>query len=190
MQSETWRSCSICKRSIPFSGRYYLCSVSTCQHKRSGFIFCSVECWDTHLGYVVHRTAHAEERKAPSKAEAAADETPTSVGKLNKQLSANKEHNKMSEQTEPRRIIVDQPNTPSPSGESSAKSAELSGLDTLVVVSKVKSLIREKSSMNTSQCAIDALTQLIGAECLRAIESAQSAGRKTVMGRDFGKADS
>ena len=56
---------------------------------------------------------------------------------------------------------------------------------TLVVVSKVKKLIRERSSLNTSQCAIDALTQKVVNECSKAIEHAKTAGRKTVMGRDF-----
>lgn len=57
--------------------------------------------------------------------------------------------------------------------------------DTLVVVSKVKGLIRDQAALNTSQCAVDALTKTVVAECLKAIKRAQDAGRKTVMGRDF-----
>ena len=57
-------------------------------------------------------------------------------------------------------------------------------VETLVVVSKVKQFIRERSGMNTSQCCIDALTQKICKEALLAVERAQSSGRKTVMGRD------
>ena len=58
-------------------------------------------------------------------------------------------------------------------------------VDTLVVVSKLKTFIRERSGMNTSQCCIDAMTQKICQEALKAIEKAQEAGRKTVMGRDI-----
>lgn len=57
--------------------------------------------------------------------------------------------------------------------------------ETLVVVSKVKTLIRDQSELNTSQCAVDALTKTVVAECLKAIARAKDAGRKTVMGRDF-----
>jgi histone H3/H4 len=62
---------------------------------------------------------------------------------------------------------------------------ELMEIDTLVVVSKIKKLIREQAAFNTSQCAIEALTQKIVLECLKAIEHAKEDGRKTVMGRDF-----
>lgn len=58
-------------------------------------------------------------------------------------------------------------------------------VETLIVVSKVKAFIRAQSQMNTSQCAIEALTQKVAKACLAGIEHAQAAGRKTVMGRDF-----
>ncbi|MCB0352512.1 MAG: hypothetical protein KDD64_03280 [Bdellovibrionales bacterium] len=57
--------------------------------------------------------------------------------------------------------------------------------DTLVVVSKVKKLIKDQSDYNTSQCCIDALTKKVIEECLKGIEKAHEAGRKTVMGRDI-----
>ena len=57
-------------------------------------------------------------------------------------------------------------------------------IDTLVVVSKIKKLIRDLSDFNTSQCCIDALTDKIIEHCRQAIVNARSAGRKTVMGRD------
>lgn len=69
--------------------------------------------------------------------------------------------------------------------ENTAGNAEFD-VETLVVVSKVKQFIRERSGMNTSQCCIDALTQKVCKEALAAIERAQSSGRKTVMGRDIG----
>ncbi len=58
-------------------------------------------------------------------------------------------------------------------------------VDTLVVVSKVKAFIKEQSGFNTGKCAIDAISQAVARECVRAIEQTREAGRKTVMGRDF-----
>lgn len=55
----------------------------------------------------------------------------------------------------------------------------------LVVASKVKAYIKEKSGMNTSASVMEALTKVIEHECNRAIEKAQGEKRKTVMDRDF-----
>ncbi len=58
--------------------------------------------------------------------------------------------------------------------------------ETLVVVSKVKAFIKEKSGgLNTSGSVADVLTKMVEAACLKAIENAKSDGRKTVMDRDF-----
>ena len=57
--------------------------------------------------------------------------------------------------------------------------------EVLVVVSKVRKYIADKSGMNTSASAYDALTEKIKQLCDRAIEQARSQGRKTVMDRDF-----
>ncbi len=56
----------------------------------------------------------------------------------------------------------------------------------LVVVSKVKSYIKEKSDgMNTSGSVAEALSRAICQMCNKAIENAKRDGRKTVMDRDF-----
>lgn len=57
--------------------------------------------------------------------------------------------------------------------------------ETLVVVSKVKKYIKEKSDMSTSSAVMDALTRIVMHECDKAIENAQKQKRKTVMDRDF-----
>lgn len=62
---------------------------------------------------------------------------------------------------------------------------EESGAPVLVVASKVKKLIKDKSGMNTSSAVMEALTKVIERECQRAIERAQADKRKTVMDRDF-----
>ena len=155
-----WKKCSGCKKEIPYHAAYYLCSVSTCRGERTGFVFCSVSCWDSHLGYARHREAYAEEERAPSQA---------------------KPH-LMDEGPQRRLIRHERATAGSPSVSVHAKDIDT---DTLVVTSKVKQLIRDQSGFNTSQCAIDALTQKVVRACLTGIERARSADRKTVMGRDI-----
>ena len=56
--------------------------------------------------------------------------------------------------------------------------------DILVVASKVKQYIKEKSQMNTSASTLDALSEVVKKACDEAISKAQADGRKTVMDRD------
>lgn len=58
-------------------------------------------------------------------------------------------------------------------------------MDTLVVVSKVKSYIRAKDELNTSAEVIDILSKKVQELCDEAIIKAKEDGRKTVMARDF-----
>jgi histone H3/H4 len=57
--------------------------------------------------------------------------------------------------------------------------------EVLVVVSKVKTYIRTKSGMNTSDAVTEALSELVRSTCDQAVERAKSEGRKTVMARDI-----
>jgi len=57
--------------------------------------------------------------------------------------------------------------------------------EVLVVASKLKNYIRDKSSMNTSANVMQAVSDKIREMCDQAIENAKSDGRKTVMDRDF-----
>jgi histone H3/H4 len=56
---------------------------------------------------------------------------------------------------------------------------------TLVVVSKIKKFIRDKSGLNTASDFIDALSAIVTRTCESAIERAKTDGRKTVMARDL-----
>ena len=58
--------------------------------------------------------------------------------------------------------------------------------EVLVVVSKLKNYIREKSGMNTSSSVATAITAKVKMLCDQAMENAKNDGRKTVMDRDFG----
>lgn len=61
-----------------------------------------------------------------------------------------------------------------------------SGEEVLVVASKIKNYIREKSGMNTSAAVMPVLSSKVRALCDQAVENAKKEGRKTVMDRDFG----
>lgn len=56
--------CSMCKKPIEMGQRYYRCSVSTCNARRTRLYFCSVACWDAHLPEARHRDAGAIEMVA------------------------------------------------------------------------------------------------------------------------------
>jgi histone H3/H4 len=57
--------------------------------------------------------------------------------------------------------------------------------EVLVVASKLKNYIREKSQMNTSAAVVEVLSNRLRRLCDEAIEKARADGRKTVMDRDF-----
>lgn len=150
--------------------KYYLCSVSTCKHKRTGYRFCSVNCWDAHLGYANHREAWAEENTTPSKAEFIAEQAVESGDR-------------------PPLKKVFSPSMSALSGvaESIRAPAKDGPPETLVVVSRVKDIVKARGGdFSASQCFIDAVSAIVHRETLKAIEKAKAAGRKTVMGRDVG----
>lgn len=62
--------------------------------------------------------------------------------------------------------------------------SEETGGEVLVVASKIKKYVKEKSGMNTSDKIMDLLSAVIRRECDAAIEKAKGEGRKTVMDRD------
>ncbi len=57
--------------------------------------------------------------------------------------------------------------------------------DILIIASRLKAYIRDKSEMNTSADTLEALSQMVRRAADQAIEKAKQAGRKTVMARDF-----
>jgi hypothetical protein len=64
--NSVWRVCSNCKKPIRYSQIYWICSVSTCNRKRTGLVFCTIGCWDAHLPLANHRSAGAEQAQAPA----------------------------------------------------------------------------------------------------------------------------
>ncbi|MFZ4405216.1 MAG: hypothetical protein ACOYOK_14035 [Pseudobdellovibrionaceae bacterium] len=62
-----WKKCSACKKPIDWGKKYFICSVSTCNGQRTGYVFCSVGCFETHVPGAKHRNAGAIEKMAPKK---------------------------------------------------------------------------------------------------------------------------
>lgn len=150
-----FRVCSTCRTPIPYSGRYYKCSVSTCNKKVTALYFCSVPCWDAHVPDAKHRDAWAEEEFAP--------EGPT-----------------MNEEKPVRRKVVS-PSAPPPAPLGRTDLPE----DVLVVMSKIKGYIKAHSDLRTSDGVSDPLSAHLRQVCAAAIESARACGRGTVMDRDI-----
>lgn len=154
--SQTWRKCSSCKNDIALGAIYYVCSVSTCRGSATNYVFCSVPCWDAHVPTERHRpdSAGAIEKVAPKVMEAEG------------------------ERPAQRKIVGSGSAAPLAPGKSSVDD------EILVVVSKVKKYIADKSGMNTSAGVFEVLTDRIKALCEASIHSARTHGRKTVMDRD------
>jgi len=159
-----FKLCSECKRPIAFSAEYYRCSVSTCNRKRTGLFFCSVACWDAHVPMMRHRDAWAEKTKAPTREQYLAE--------LAEEEKDEKEATEMAESADKGRRIVGL------AGDDLPK-------DVLVVVSKLKAYVKAQSGFSTSDGAIDVLSAHLRKLCDRAAQHAATAGRKTVMDRDF-----
>lgn len=159
MTSESqWRRCSACKQPIDPGATYWVCSVSTCNRKRTGLAFCSVSCWEVHLPGANHREAWALERKAPLQSEepAVADAPAKGGGR--------------------RRLVRP---APAPSQQTN-DSAEI-----LIVASRLKEYIRSRSGFNTSDRVLEPLSEIVRRVAEDAIRNARSEGRMTVLDRDI-----
>ncbi len=167
-----WRRCSSCKKEIGFTRTYWVCNVSTCNRKRTGLVFCTTSCWDAHLPLMNHRESWAEERRAPTR-EAWLREQAEEAAAARVAATAQAPP---AAAREPQRRIASPPPRPAPAPASR---------EILVVVSKLKAYVRERSGMNTSDAVMELLSDRLRRLCDGAIQSAQRDGRRTVMDRDF-----
>jgi hypothetical protein len=172
-ESGTWRPCNVCKKPISFGATFWVCSVSTCNRKRTRLHFCSVECWDAHLPGARHREAWAEEEKAPS--------TGRSSGQTNASPSGAGTTAKNSTQATATDASATDANANGPraSGPGAAPADEV-----LIVASRLKQYIRAESGMSTSDRVLGPLSDVVRQLCDLAIESARRAERGTVLDRD------
>jgi hypothetical protein len=177
--SGVWMLCSACRKEISFGAVHWVCSVSTCNRSRTRLVFCSVPCWDSHVATFNHRDAWAVEARAPSREEHARDER-----------DADEIRSPPSASPSPRPA----PAPPFPSGSVTAHaggpalSSSYEHDDVLIVVSKMKKYIRDRSGMNTSDAVAEALGDHVRSACDDAIRNAARDGRKTVLDRDVPKA--
>jgi hypothetical protein len=174
MSAETgfWRRCSTCKKEIGFQATYWVCSVSTCNRKRTGLVFCTTSCWDAHLPTMNHREAWAEERRAPTR-EAWAREQAEEAGAARAPAAPAPAP---AAKAQPARILV----RPAAAAREPEPPREI-----LVVVSKLKAYVRARSGMNTSDAVAEVLSDRLRRLCDEAIRRAAADGRKTVLERDF-----
>ncbi|MEY4544164.1 MAG: hypothetical protein RL685_359 [Pseudomonadota bacterium] len=174
LTSSAWRHCSMCKVPIGFEAEYFTCSVSTCNRKRTGLYFCTVACFEAHLPTARHRDAWAEPQRSPSVADA----------KAQAQLEAADDDDGTQPGPAPQRRVVTAASAPRASEESEQGGTET---DVLIVVSKLKKYVRDRSGMNTSDSVTQVLSDHVRALCREAIRQAGQDGRRTVLDRDFTK---
>jgi len=207
MDEDSWLRCSACKEDIAYRELHWVCSVSTCNRNRTRLVFCSVQCWDSHVAILRHRDAWAVEQRAPSReawmAELAAEEAaggPTIRQPPVRNISAaTAPPSKRVPEAVPARATPPSPSAvakdrvvPTPLG-ASADRAGANALsadydrDILIVVSKMKKYIRDRSGMNCSDSIAEALSDHVRNLCDDAIRTAGSDGRKTVLDRDMAR---
>lgn len=189
----TWKRCSTCRGAIAFGSTYYVCSVSTCNRVRTVYRFCSVECWEEHLPLMRHREAGAVEETAPTREAWAAEEggggSSAAAAPRPEPKPAPKPDEAKPAAPAPAASAASTPDAPRRrirvgSAPKPAAAPEPPG-EVLVVVSRFKNYVKERSGMNTSDGVFDALSDHLRTVARRAIENARADGRKTVMDRDL-----
>lgn len=192
-----WMLCSACRKEIGFRTIHWVCSVSTCNRSRTRLVFCSVACWDSHLSTIRHREAWAVEATSPSREEHAREEAE--AAEIGVAPSPSPEPSPLfrpSPLIRPSSVpaAAPAPAATSPTGSVTAHaggpalSSNYAHDDVLIVVSKVKKYIRDRSGMNTSDAVAEALGDHVRTVCDEAIRAAARDGRKTVLDRDVPKA--
>jgi hypothetical protein len=177
-------------------------------------VFCSVVCWDSHLSSVRHRDAGAIEAKAPSKAQwekelaemppekpappPTADKPPPPRAPAPTPMAGTgvvAGVARRTDETRPnlvppmpaadgqRRVVTTTP-TPAPTTDGGVVLSDVEDKDVLIVVSKLKKYIKDRSGFNTSDQIVDLLSDHVRAICDEAIRAAARNDRKTVLERD------
>lgn len=173
-EETVWRLCSTCKKPILFNQTYYACSVSTCNRKRTFLTFCSVNCWQAHLPILRHRDAWAEEKRAPSRGQWEKQQA--------EEMREEKQQNRPAAAQPRREVGVEK--APDQSSDFRADDHEIPR-EILIVASKLKSYVRARSGMNTSESVMRILSDRVRELTDEAIRNAAKEGRKTVMDRDY-----
>ena len=181
-----WSVCSACRKDIGFGAVHWVCSVSTCNRNRTRLVFCSVACWDSHLSTLRHREAWAVEEVAPKRGDRAPDEPAPVRPAAAPAVAAAAAPRPQPVAAAP--APAAKPPAPAGSLTAHAGGPALSNTydhdDVLIVISKLKKYIRDRSGMNTSDAIADVLAEHVRSICDEAIRAAARDGRKTVLDRD------
>lgn len=176
--ADEWKRCSSCKAPIAYASTYYVCSVSTCTRKRTGFSFCSVECWETHVPMMRHRDAWAVEETAPTR-EAWQRELEggdaSASGEARERPGLDRARAAKEAPAVRRRVVTTRAD----------ETPEDAPQEILVIASRLKHYIREVHGLNTSEAVLDVLSDHLRRLANRAASRAKEAERKTVLDRDF-----
>ncbi len=174
--AETWLKCTACKNPISYGATHWVCSVSTCNRKGTGFVFCTVSCWDSHVADARHRDAWAVEKRAPSKEQWAKEQAENPAPSPSPSPAP-----ASAAPVVQRRVVVGEAPAPSSAGGPQLADAER---EILIVVSKMKKYIKDRSGFNCSDAVADMLSDHVRAICDDAIRAAARDERKTVLDRD------
>ena len=173
--ADPWKKCTACKNPISFNATHWVCNVSTCNRSRTRLVFCTVSCWDSHVAMLRHRDSWAVEAKAPSKDawERELAENPPEAAPAQPAVAA------------PRKVV----GVAAPSAAAAAEGLQLAQTerDILIVVSKMKKYIKDRSGMNCSDSVAEVLSEHVRAVCDDSIRAAARDDRKTVLDRDVPK---
>jgi hypothetical protein len=193
--AETWLKCTACRTDLPFNSKYFQCSVSTCNRSRMRLVFCSVACWDSHLADARHRDAWAEDKIAPSQAawqreladQAAVPDKPSSAPASApvSSTSAPRPPAAVGVAAPIRRVVGEPVSTPAPApAAGDVRLSDVADRDMLIVISKLKKYIKDRSGMNCSDAVADVLSDHVRTLCDDSIRAAGRDERKTVLDRD------
>jgi len=177
--AETWLKCTACRNPIPFNATHWVCSVSTCNRPKFPLVFCTVSCWDSHIADARHRESWAVEARAPSKAQWDADHASDPAPAPRPVVAA----------APVVRRVVGEASAPVAAPVASATPAGVNLLDVvdndmLIVVSKMKKYIKDRSGMNCGDAVAELLSDHVRAICDESIRVAARNERKTVLERD------
>jgi hypothetical protein len=200
--AETWLLCSACRNDIAFGSKYFQCSVSTCNRARMRLVFCSVVCWDSHVATLRHRDAWAEDKIAPTRqawereqASEPAEARPTPAAPRPAPAAPITRPASTAVASPigaggPTRRVVGEPApapAPAPSGTPAGGGVHLNDIvdrDMMIVVSKLKKYIKDRSGMNCSDAVAEVLSDHVRVLCDDSIRAAGRDERKTVLDRD------
>ncbi len=181
-----WLRCSACKREIGLGAAHWVCSVSTCNRTNTNYKFCSVACWDSHVATLRHRDSWAVEARAPSREQWAREQAGDAPPPTPRPVPAPMIAPRPAMTEAPRRMVA-APAAPAAAPASSQLTLAAADRDMMIVISKLKKYIKDRSGMNCSDSVADVLSDHVRAICDDSIRAAATDERKTVLDRDVPK---